>query len=100
VVSESVIALTAKGAESTNMILLDAKHDEILRADVQVGPRSSGIQVLSGTQTQNYSCTPSCTPVSGQVTAGSGPCNDPSDIARDGSRCGGRAASVRPGGRP
>ena len=29
----------------------------------------------------------------------SGICNVPSDRARDGSRCGGRAASVRPGGR-
>ncbi|MEH2100914.1 MAG: hypothetical protein V7K76_14410 [Nostoc sp.] len=29
----------------------------------------------------------------------SGVCNFPSDIARDGSRCGGRAASERPGGR-
>ncbi|MHC5615458.1 MAG: hypothetical protein ACYTXA_31950 [Nostoc sp.] len=29
----------------------------------------------------------------------SGPCNVPDDIARDGSRCGGRAASVRPGGK-
>lgn len=29
----------------------------------------------------------------------SGVCNIPSDIARDGSRCGGRAASERPGGR-
>lgn len=29
----------------------------------------------------------------------SGVCNVPDDIARDGKRCGGRAASVRPGGR-
>lgn len=30
---------------------------------------------------------------------GSGPCDYPDDRARDGSRCGDRAASVRPGGR-
>lgn len=30
---------------------------------------------------------------------GSGPCDYPDDTARDGSRCGDRAASVRPGGR-
>lgn len=30
---------------------------------------------------------------------GGGPCDYPDDIARDGSRCGDRAASVRPGGR-
>ncbi|MBU6344782.1 MAG: transmembrane anchored protein [Cyanobacteria bacterium REEB494] len=29
----------------------------------------------------------------------SGLCDSPSDTAADGSRCGGRAASVRPGGR-
>ena len=29
---------------------------------------------------------------------GSGNCDNPDDIAADGSRCGGRAASVRPGG--
>ncbi|MFM5887432.1 MAG: hypothetical protein ACKOQS_03935, partial [Dolichospermum sp.] len=29
----------------------------------------------------------------------SGRCNSPDDRAADGSRCGGRAASVRPGGR-
>jgi hypothetical protein len=27
-----------------------------------------------------------------------GPCHEPSDRASDGSRCGGRAASERPGG--
>jgi hypothetical protein len=32
-------------------------------------------------------------------SSGSGRCNVPSDIAADGSRCGGRAASERPGGR-
>ena len=36
----------------------------------------------------------------GGHTSGSGPCNVPSDRAADGSRCGDRAASVRPGGRP
>jgi len=33
----------------------------------------------------------------GAATAG--PCNVPSDRAKDGSRCGDRAASERPGGR-
>lgn len=33
-------------------------------------------------------------------SSGSGNCNNPNDIAADGSRCGGRAASERPGGRP
>ncbi len=30
--------------------------------------------------------------------AEAGPCVNPSDIAADGSRCGGRASTVRPGG--
>ena len=33
------------------------------------------------------------------IMAASGGCNVPSDRAKDGSRCGNRAASVRPGGR-
>ena len=33
------------------------------------------------------------------IMAASGGCNVPSDRAKDGSRCGGRAASVRPGGK-
>jgi len=38
--------------------------------------------------------------VGGGVASGNGgPCNDPSDIASDGSRCGDRASSVKPGGR-
>jgi hypothetical protein len=36
---------------------------------------------------------------SGGGEGSSGPCNSPDDRASDGSRCGGRAASVRPGGR-
>ena len=31
-------------------------------------------------------------------TSSNGNCQNPDDIAADGSRCGGRAASVRPGG--
>ncbi|NMF84622.1 hypothetical protein [Nodosilinea sp. P-1105] len=38
-------------------------------------------------------------PAGGAIGGGgsSGPCNSPDDRASDGSRCGGRAASVRPG---
>ena len=35
----------------------------------------------------------------GSMQAVAGPCGVPSDTASDGSRCGGRAASERPGGR-
>ena len=33
------------------------------------------------------------------ASCSSGPCDYPDDRARDGSRCGDRAASIRPGGR-
>ncbi|WP_416667877.1 hypothetical protein [Egbenema bharatensis] len=35
----------------------------------------------------------------GGGSSGGGNCNTPGDTAADGSRCGGRAASERPGGR-
>ena len=38
-------------------------------------------------------------PLIAAASGGSGGCNVPSDRAKDGSRCGNRAASVRPGGR-
>jgi Flp pilus assembly secretin CpaC len=63
--AEGVIAVTAKSAGSTNMIVLDEKHDIILRtdvqvADVQVGPRPRTIQVFQGEKVQSYSCGPNC----------------------------------------
>jgi Flp pilus assembly secretin CpaC len=68
VVGEGVIAVTAKAAGSTNMILLDDKQAVILRTDVQVGPTSRGIQVLNGDKAQGYSCTSSC--ISVQTASG------------------------------
>ncbi|MTJ36722.1 transmembrane anchored protein [Dolichospermum sp. UHCC 0260] len=40
----------------------------------------------------------SCSVRTSSNTSSSGNCQNPDDIAADGSRCGGRAASVRPGG--
>jgi hypothetical protein len=37
--------------------------------------------------------------VSAPTARADGPCRNPDDRARDGSRCGNRAASVRPGGK-
>jgi hypothetical protein len=38
------------------------------------------------------------TSCSGGTSSSAGNCQNPDDIAADGSRCGNRAASVRPGG--
>jgi hypothetical protein len=62
VINESTVAVTAKTAGTTNMILLDAQQAEILRTIVQVGPRPRQVQVLSGDRSQAYACTPSCAP--------------------------------------
>jgi hypothetical protein len=62
VINESTVAVTAKAAGTTNMILLDAQQAEILRTIVQVGPRPRQVQVLSGDRSQAYACTPSCNP--------------------------------------
>lgn len=37
--------------------------------------------------------------VASTLPANAGPCNSPNDRASDGSRCGGRSSSERPGGR-
>jgi hypothetical protein len=55
VINESTVAVTAKAAGTTNMILLDGQQ-------VQVGPRPRQVQVLSGDRSQAYACTPSCNP--------------------------------------
>lgn len=60
VIDESTVAMTAKATGTTNMILLDAQHAEILRTTVQVGARPKQVQVLSGERVRAYACTPSC----------------------------------------
>jgi hypothetical protein len=62
VINEGTVAVTAKTAGTTNMILLDAGQAEILRTTVQVGPRPRQIQVFSGDRPQAYACAPSCNP--------------------------------------
>jgi Flp pilus assembly secretin CpaC len=64
-VAEGVIAVTAKSAGWTNMILLDERQAVVLRTDVQVGDMQVGsrqrtIQVFHGDKVQSYSCTTSC----------------------------------------
>jgi hypothetical protein len=61
VLNENTIAVTAKGAGSTNLILLDAKTQQIMQATVDVRPASGRvIQVYMGDQAQGYTCAPGC----------------------------------------
>ncbi|WP_052954932.1 pilus assembly protein N-terminal domain-containing protein [Microvirga vignae] len=59
-VDDKTLALTAKAAGTTNLILLDENNAELLQATVQVGPRAHRIQAFYGDQMQTYSCTPEC----------------------------------------
>ncbi|WP_165820176.1 pilus assembly protein N-terminal domain-containing protein [Microvirga sp. KLBC 81] len=59
-VDDKTLALTAKAAGTTNLILLDEKNAEILQATVHVGLRPHQIQAFYGEQVQTYSCTPGC----------------------------------------
>jgi Flp pilus assembly secretin CpaC len=70
VVGEGVVAVTAKSAGWTNMILLDEKQAVILRTGVQVGPSPKAIQVINGDKVQDYSCTTNC--VALQTASGNG----------------------------
>jgi uncharacterized membrane protein YgcG len=122
----AIMVITGKGFGMTNLIALDRKGAVLMEASVVVrGPRPVSV-VYFGTERETYSCTPKCERLvtlgdrdngsdgkdgtsgsggksdasrSGGGSAG-GPCNTPDDTAADGSRCGGRAASEREGGRP
>lgn len=59
-VDDRTLALNAKAAGTTNLILLDEQNAEILQATVHVGPRAHQIQAFYGDQVQTYSCTPGC----------------------------------------
>jgi len=64
------------------------------------------VNVVSASQTsqpsskpQTYSSTPEVTSTSTTTTSTGGNCNSPDDLDARGHRCGGRAASVRSGGK-
>lgn len=74
VIGDDTIAVTAKGAGITNMILLDADQAEISRGVIRVGPAPRSIQVMQGDKPQEYACKPTCTavpapPPNGSITA-------------------------------
>lgn len=122
--SGDTIILTGKAAGITNLIVLDGAGTELMRSIVEVSPvaipviepvdrpaPAPRIRVVRGaTSEQYYVCEPGCVPIGGvsapaaaapaatATSAAGGPCMHPDDIAADGTRCGDRAASVRPGG--
>lgn len=99
------ILVTAKKVGTTNLIVLDERGAEVLVSTVRVvpadpRPRYTVSVVRGGTRTA-YICgpDPGCAPTNGGSES-PGPCNSPDDIAADGSRCGARASTERPEGRP
>ena len=110
IATRNSIAVTGHALGSTNLILLDESGDEIMSTTVRVVPVDPrpqfAVQMISGGSsggTSVYLCgpAPGCAPSTGGAAnaAGTfGSCMRPDDIAADGSRCGDRAASIRPGG--
>lgn len=106
----NMLILTGKTLGSTNLYLLDEEKTVILATVIDVVPVVAPLPVVrvfeGGKEPLEYACGENvCTLVEeadagavGAVTPEFGPCMYPDDIAADGSRCGDRAASVRPGG--
>ena len=128
VVPQKRAVLTPKSYGMTNMILLDRGGAILDERSIEVRAPENLLVLHCAAPRQTFVCGPKCEPrnllgdvscsgapfgpsgapaskqgASGAQTRGSsaeGPCDTPDDIASDGSRCGGRAASERPGGRP
>ena len=126
-IAGNLMVVIGKSYGSTNIVAYDRSGRALLSRQIEVqGPAGYIGMVHRGLDRNSYSCTPSCDPrvllgdsaergnssaagngsnvggqkKPGQQTSGpTGPCNSPDDIAADGSRCGQRAASERPGGR-
>jgi hypothetical protein len=113
IAARNTIVVTGNSIGSTNLILLDEAGAEIFSSTVRVVPVDPrprhAVRLITGgadESTSVYVCgpEPGCAPGEpeggGVADAGGagGPCRYPDDIAADGSRCGDRAASVRPGG--
>jgi hypothetical protein len=113
-VAGGVAVLTGKSYGATNLIAYDRAGREAARHSIEVRDSDGNIGVVyRGTERRTYSCMPDCNPRNAlgddaksdrnepsNKSSPGGPCNSPDDIAADGSRCGDRAASERPGGRP
>lgn len=110
-----LLVLTGKTHGVTNLIVRDAEAKIILDANLAVGPVDGPVvNLLEGTARTTYSCTPKCEQTlashdakeqfdvvlkQSSETTKQNPCDAPDDRAADGSRCGGRSAYDRPGGR-
>ena len=124
---DRAVMLSGRAVGSTNLIVIDADNNEIYNGTVivRVSPPPVGeIHVHRPNIGANasptihdytaYNCQPECalvghllapktSPLAHQRNLEQGqnnPCQNPDDIAADGSRCGDRAPSAKPGGRP
>jgi hypothetical protein len=109
--NDRAITLVAKRVGETNIVGLDDKGVDFFHATVLVGGGEIGrVQVHGRRNLREYTayrCNQNgCQRLDDrfdvqptlQVIPGS--CQNPDDIAADGTRCGDRAAGARPGGRP
>ncbi len=99
--AQNAYLLNAIGVGTTNVVAFNEQGEQLYYARVVVRPVDIWpyfpIRVTNGvSQSQRFMCDPNlgCRPVVGNL----GPCMNPDDIAADGTRCGDRAAGVRPAG--
>lgn len=107
--------LTAKSYGATNLIFIDRRGNVLDERVIEVQPPDNLLVVHCAVPRETFVCQSNCQPrkILGDTTcsagtsataspvakpAAGGPCNNPGDTAADNSRCGARAASVRPGG--
>jgi Flp pilus assembly secretin CpaC len=98
--TSNIYVLNAKRVGTTNIMAIDENGNEIYHARLFVRPvdiwPSFAVRVTPGAgKARRYICSPGdrCTSTDAVNT-----CMHPDDVAADGSRCGDRAASVKPGG--
>lgn len=121
------MVITGKGYGTTNLIALDSRGEELARHSLTVVSAESGTLVMYGGRVRStYSCDPQCArrfalgddgdPATQVLRGGrqegdqsgqserkdrdksESPCDTSDQTAVDGSKCGKRAASERPGG--
>jgi Pilus formation protein N terminal region len=106
-----LMVITGRGYGNTNLIELDRNGTVLTEHSITIhGPTAEAIIVYQGSDRASLRCAPICkhwnlpsvseAGSGAKAGSGGGQCNTPGDTAKDGSSCGGRAASARPGGKP
>ena len=57
---DAVLVLTGQRVGVTNLIVIDAGGNEMVRAALRVRPREGKVVVRHGTGVQRYTCSPTC----------------------------------------